>query len=168
MSESYFSFEEPKVEEVLHRWYAGLAEDRGGRAHLRRAAGPDEVVYEPAFHRLLADLEELDGVRKPRPRGVAAVAGLVSRVKELETDQSLPRQMASPKPGSRRPRVSKIRFRKLLEAGELEDRYTQLARILQLLGGRVNLRDLAQAAYSWNEPQKRRWAYDYYRLLPND
>ena len=168
MSQEYFSFQNPEAAEALRQWWAGLENDRGGRAHLRRASSPTEIVFEPAFHRLLRALEELDGVGKPYGPAVAAVAGLAARVKEPEASQSPPAQMASSKPGSQRPRVSKIRFRRLLEADDLEDRFTQLGRALRLLDGRVNLSALAEAAYRWNEPLRRRWAYDYYRALPND
>lgn len=38
-------------------WWSSLKEDTGGRAELRRAHNPTEVVFLPAYHRLYARLE---------------------------------------------------------------------------------------------------------------
>ncbi|HEX4495497.1 MAG TPA: type I-E CRISPR-associated protein Cse2/CasB [Thermoanaerobaculia bacterium] len=153
---------------ALLEWRDGLANDKGSRARLRRAASPDEVAFEPAFHRLLARLRPSFRVDDPQVRrNLAALAALAARVREHTADQPLALQMgtAGARKSSAGPAVSEQRFRRLLTTSSLDDRYSQLARVIHLLGGKVDLLSLADAVVDWEvDPDLRqRWAYDYYR-----
>ncbi|MFY9823003.1 MAG: type I-E CRISPR-associated protein Cse2/CasB, partial [Thermoanaerobaculia bacterium] len=166
---------------ALLKWYQGLGDDKGSRARLRRAASPDDVIFEPAFHRLLAGLREvqprlwLDDPR--RRRNLAAFAGLAARVEKNREDVSLAKQMGTPgdrKSSSGAP-VSEQRFRRLLTAPSLDDRFTRLSRVIPLLGKQINLLSLADALYDWDDDPdlRQQWAYDYYSIgkppaLPGD
>ncbi len=163
---------------ALLGWYASLAEDRGARARLRRAATPDEVIFEPAFHRLLRSLERAEPplflMGRERRRALAALAGLAARVREhapapqaaVASASALARQMgtAGARNSSAGPAVSEQRFRRLLTTSHLDDRFFQLARVSHLLGDRIDLLSLADGVFDWDDDPdlRQRWAYDYY------
>lgn len=159
-------------------WHASLEEDRGARARLRRSAGPDEVIFERAFHRLLQSLERAEPPLflriRERRRALAALAGLAARVREhvpaprtaVTHASALARQMgtAGARKGSMGPAVSEMRFRRLLTSTDLDDRFFQLARVIHLLGDRIDLLSLADGVFDWNDDPdlRQHWAYDYY------
>jgi len=64
--------------------------------------------------------------------------------------------------GEGRPRLSEARFRRLLHSGRGEERVSAFARLIALLGGTVNVAELANDFWHWNDRTKRRWAFDYY------
>jgi CRISPR system Cascade subunit CasB len=147
---------------ALKEWYDALQKNTGARARLRRAATPDDVAFEPELHRLLALLRPGFNVQHPTVRRkLQALAGLAARVREHSDESSFARQMA--------PVVSEPRFRRLLTTTSLEDRYAQLARVIQLLKGRVNLWSLADAVYDWDDDPdlRQQWAYEYYEAAPS-
>lgn len=160
---------------VLRSWHAGLDHDRGSRAQLRRLASIEGVVLVPAYHRLLRRLEETMGEDALDRERIAQIAGLLAHVKEDDDGRAdnegkpvpLPTQMARPRPGGSRPRVSPLRFRRLLAAETPDERFTQLLRAIRLLDRRLNLADLAKAVYGWEQDPnlRRRWAYDYYKVV---
>lgn len=160
---------------VLQAWHRGLEEDRGSRAQLRRLATFEGVVLVPAYHRLLRRLEEALGEDALDRERLAQIAGLLAHVEEHDDERAgndgkplpLPTQMARPRKEGSRPRVSTLRFRRLLAAETAEERYTHLVRVIRLLDRRLNATDLAQAVYRWDrDPElRRRWAYSYYRVV---
>ena len=152
---------------ILRAWWEGLERDRGERALLRRASTPTELVFSPAYHRLLSLLQQR-GYMVNR-EALAAVAGLASHVKgDAGTDKRLAQQMASPKPGGSGAKVSGLRFRRLLAVIQRDELYPFLIRVIRLLGGKVNLLALANAVYWWNEKTRKQWAYDYYATAPEE
>jgi CRISPR system Cascade subunit CasB len=157
---------DPEAAAALLGWYRALPEDPMARARLRRAPNPAAIVYEPVYHRLLHAL--FPGVLEERLEsrlGLAAVAGLAARVREHVPGASLAVQMAKPfRPGV--PLVSEGRFRRLLAVEDPGERYGHLARIVQLLGERVDLLSLADAAYGFDPALRQTWAYDYYASIP--
>lgn len=149
---------DPEARGVLLAWWRSLDKDRGDRAALRRCRTPDSVVMIPAFHRLVTDLRRLDIA--VRTDGLARVAGLTAHVKEHGEVRRIARQMAE-RHGDR-PRVSELRFRRLLAFTEGDDLYPAMRRTVRLLDGSVNLTDMAQSVYWWNDRTRKEWAYDYY------
>jgi CRISPR system Cascade subunit CasB len=167
MRRQLFFRTDPQAASALLAWHRALQEDRGARARLRRAPTPVEVSYEPAYHRLLHALAPLVGGDSLEIRlGVAAVAGLAARVEEHVPGTPMAAQMAIPGRGRDAPPVSESRLRRLLAAEEPAERYAQLARIVRLLGTRVDLLSLADAAYCWDPRTRQQWAYDYYENAP--
>lgn len=173
MTERWLTFREdkfPEAAEVLLAWHAELSEtDRGGRARLRRAANPDEVVFEPAFHHLLWRLQGLGSEVNFRRHRVALVAGVVAHVDEHRAEPRLAVQMATPRVASSAlPTVNETRFRRLMaiDPAAIDELHEHLSRIVRLLGRTLNALDLADAAYSWSPWIRRRWAYIYYENLP--
>lgn len=154
---------------LLVSWWEGLEKNRGERANLRRAASPSEVVFGPAFHRLLDRLRQQGYLLGTEGTvGLAAVAGLAAHVKSHIGGASVAQQMATPKSPGAGARVSGLRFRRLLVVSDREELYPLLIRVVRLLDGRVNLVDLANVAFWWNERTKKDWAYDYYATSPSE
>ena len=168
MRRSFSHADHETASATLREWHAGLKQDRGSRARLGRAAGPDEVLFVPSFHQLLAKLRPTFRVENPAiRRNLAAFAGLAARVQEHAENLPLARQMSVPggRKSSSGPAVSEQRFRRLLTTPSLDARYAQLSRVIHLLGNRVDLLSLADAVCYWDtEPELRQqWAYDYYQ-----
>lgn len=147
---------EPDFNEVLS-WWNSLKEDRGGRAELRRAHDPTEVVFLPAYHRLYAMLAS-PNINK---EALACVAGLCAHIKE-NREGKFAKQMAECPQGSKKSEISSLRFRKLLAIKDWEDLYHDIIRIIRQLGGKVDVIDLAKTVYWWNEKTKKDLAYEYY------
>ncbi len=160
----YFSREEDV--QVLRDWHSDLDEyDHGGRARLRRAASPEEVLFEPAFMRLARALGQ-PFIRENQRLRLAAVAGLVAHVKEHDGSLSMPKQMGTAAENRGTSVVGEARFRRLLTTDDLTERYSQLLRIVALLGERQNLLDLADIASVWPPNMRQNWAFDYFAVAP--
>lgn len=149
--------------QALLEWHAGLEDDRQTRARLQRAADPAAVSWEPGFYGFLARMKPFFDVESPEVRQtLAALAGLAARVRVHVPGIPLPVEMSQPQ---EKPRVSELRFRRLLALDSLDERYDQLARVIDLLDRRVNLCSLADAVVYWSRDTglRQRWAYDYFK-----
>jgi len=162
---------------ILHEWWQSLEEQRGERARLRRCKRVDDVVFCPAYHRLLHRLLQA-GYKVSRER-LAAVAGLLSHVKEDRVGPADPKgeatrrtsgmaniadRMATAHQGEP-PAVSEIRFRKLLETTDFRDIFVPMVRVLQLLNGAAELHSLADSILWWGDNVRKQWAYAYFARL---
>ena len=143
--------------ELLLRWWQGLDDDRGGRAALRRAPDITAVVMLPTYQHLHRRL-----VAAGWPGGdwrndrLAAAAGLLAHVRS-HTERPLPKAMSE----GDKPRVSPLRFTRLLEAPDIDTLFAALRRTLPLLGHQADVLALATDVVNWGDGVKKRWAYDY-------
>lgn len=142
--------------EALQDWWRDLQETPGERAELRRAATLNQVVFAVAYHRLRFAVMPHVGVRD---KALIAIAGLSARVKE-RCATPIARQMGEWTNG--RPRVSELRFKRLLAAEDRIEWFPLMRRTLALLGDTADLHSLAQAAWWWNDHTRQGWAKDYY------
>ncbi len=150
----------------LAKWWRDLENDRGARAELRRCRNPAEVVFSPAYHRLRQALLHIEGVRGIPDEKLALVVGLAAKVKTNNESMDIAEQMATGK--GDRAVVSGLRFRRMLKARRNDEVFTLMSRIISLLGGSVNLQNLAQSVYWWNDRTQREWAFSYYSKAPRD
>lgn len=67
---------------VVLTWWQGLEDDRGGRAELRRAHNPTEVVFLPAYHRLYGEC----GASNIDKEALACAAGYVPHTRGDEPE----------------------------------------------------------------------------------
>lgn len=161
-----FSFESRRAPgEILDEWWEGLQQDTGGRARLRRCKNPEEVMLEPAFHRLLARLKSLEnkndaGMTDSDVYRLAAVAGLLAHVTGRD-DKTLAERMADTEKRGGRPVVSALRFRRLLRE-PFDDLYPEMIRVLRHLNKQANISDLAGSVYYWGDKVRKRWALVYF------
>jgi CRISPR system Cascade subunit CasB len=157
--------EASRAGEVLLEWREELEDDRGARAALRRAQTSDDVIMEPAFHRL-----------RNHPDWPAAIpfdAAASIAIAVAQTD------VAAPPPDHRlgaalaigQKRVSPARLR-LLASAEIPQQFLRLLRgALAQIDGRAPVLDLAEKIRLWHRPASRPGArrdllVDYFAAVP--
>jgi CRISPR system Cascade subunit CasB len=177
--------------DTLKRWHRWLYDNRGGRARLRRADRPEDILLTDAFFHFLQMMPE--GWREKKPIFTsAAVAGLLSHVKEdrhvlskayQPKDKSKPHniasfaeQLATPVKSDKSP-MSELRFQQLQKSRTTDEFYRRVLRAIRLLDGRVNIPSLANDIIHWHQefdnqidrkPSNRlavRWATEYFTAL---
>jgi CRISPR system Cascade subunit CasB len=160
----YFK-KEHREGEILTQWWNSLQQDTGGRARLRRCHSPEEVMLEPAFHRLLNRLRSLieqpDRAEAEIVRDMhrlATVAGLLAHVRRPD-NRSLADRMAEKR--GQRVLVSPLRFRRLLKV-PFEELYEAMIRMLRQLDETASLFDLANSVFYWGDKTRKRWALTYF------
>jgi CRISPR system Cascade subunit CasB len=132
--------------------------DRGALARLRRAdliAAMDEAATFDLFRQLGCSKEwELPNV--------ALCAAVLAGVRENEGIH--PARTLGPEPGGKASTatMSPLRFRRLVEATEPDDRLIALRRAVMLGDRRLSVRGLADACLDWSEPTRRTWIFQYY------
>jgi len=145
--------------DILLAWWRGLADDTGGRSALRRASDITAVVMLPAYQRLHRRLLTAGWPDRPWQRDrLAAAAGLLAHVREA-TDQSLPAAMSQHE--ADKPRVSALRFMRLLESPDIDALFSGLRRTLPLVQHRADVLALANDVVDWGDEVRKRWAYAY-------
>jgi CRISPR system Cascade subunit CasB len=153
--------QEKTVGQVALAWWSGLEHDHGGRAELRRCARAAEAVFCPQTHRLGRALKE-NGV--PVAASVFPwMAIALSHVREHAAGTSLVAAMIGP--DAKHPVLSTMRFRRLLGAASRADMVALIVRLTRMLGGHVNVPELAEAVHYWGDEVKRRWAFAYYEKV---
>jgi CRISPR system Cascade subunit CasB len=155
----------PKPADLAREWWKNIRENRGQRAHLRRARTLEEVVFLPAFHDLRRQLTNSDPEWNHTER-LALVAAVLAHVDHNEPQASTAAQMALVKKGGSGPVISDLRFRRLLKLKTREQLLGPMIRLIVQLNRRANVPDLAESLYWWNERTRKRWALDYFEKLP--
>ncbi len=176
MAEKLFAPDTPLGKAIYDFQRALNDDDRQTRAQLRRAGDLTSLVLVPGVHRLLHNLQVAAGEQNQTrlylhsDRGrlrVAVIAGLLAQVKHHEPIRDKYRHstavlMAQGKKKSDGACVSELRFRRLLQADNLEALYPMLRRTLALMNHKTDIYALAGDVWYWNDRTRRQWAYDYY------
>lgn len=161
----------------LLEWWKWLDDNRGDRARLRRVESPDDVLLTSAFSRFLDEMPDDWSVSGQLPAS-ALVAAIIAQVKENVPSPSFAAQLATPKEGGDKPRMSELRFQQLQKSQDPTEFYRRLLRAVRILDSNVNILSLADDILHWmheyrkgvdRNPQQRLafcWASDYYRALP--
>jgi CRISPR system Cascade subunit CasB len=152
------------------RWWRGLQpsrpngepnplSDRAALARLRRidllSAMSDQATFDlfRALGRNLA--EELPDV--------ALCAAVLASVREDSRNEHPARTIGAPTAEKVDQALMKpLRFRRMIEAEDPEERLTLLRRAVQLAGRKLNVRELAAACLDWSQDRRRRWIFEYY------
>lgn len=157
------------VKSVLERWWNELrAEDARGqvkadRAVLKRAHDLQAIVESSAYQRIYQKLlqSHVGDEWKPYQQDrLAALAGLLAHLK-APSENTLAKVMGTTN-GDQGPAVSELRFRRLLDASDMDALFTALRRVLPLIDHGANAMQLMEDLFAWNDHVKRRWAYAYY------
>jgi CRISPR system Cascade subunit CasB len=157
----YLTFSgENSRQSILYEWWNGLS--KGNKAELKRCSSLEEIALLYAYHDLKLRLLPTTSVE---PVHLAVLAGLASHVKENDPSLRIAQQMAMNKPGSDKPLISELRFRRLLEIEDLSELHRTMIRIIRMLGGEVNLASLAESVYWWNIKTKKQFASDYFEKI---
>ncbi|TVR78665.1 MAG: type I-E CRISPR-associated protein Cse2/CasB [Rhodospirillales bacterium] len=152
----------------------GAGGDRGdpaALARLRRASTVAQAMAEEAtldlFRRLGLTRADADTARLPR---VAVIAMVLAHVRDDREHDGERRRSAIQAVGRRTledtdsAKMSPLRFRRLLACrdDDDEDLAREMRRLVQLAGCAVNVGDLAESLFYWNERTRNRWAFDYF------
>ena len=158
----------------LMSWWEALKEKRGDRARLRRAETPADVLLTDAFFRFLQQMPAA-WADTERLLSSAVIAATLAHVMEPRVGETFAAQLAAPKEGGKRARMSELRFQRLQKSRDPEEFFMRLLRAIRLADSSVNIFSLAESILHWmneyrygvdREPQKRlavRWATDYYK-----
>lgn len=140
----------------------GRRGDRAVLARLRRAATPLEAAEEQETidlaRRLGGGLRTLDDV--------AVCAAVLAHVRQDDGGPIARRVGPVPGDPTRRPLVSALRFRRLIQADTPEDKLIQFRRLLALADRKADVADLARALLDWSERRRRDWIFRYYAGEP--
>ncbi|MDP2176923.1 type I-E CRISPR-associated protein Cse2/CasB [Methylicorpusculum sp.] len=181
-------------QKALEHWHQWLDDNRGDRARLRRAEGPEDILLTDAFFHFLEKMPDT-GLWRDEILISASVAGALSHVKthKLNASQiyktknidntaknaSFAEQLATPSEGKGKAPMSELRFQQLQKSKTIDDFYRRILRAIRLLDGNVNILSLANDIIHWHRefehafdrnPNKRlvvRWATDYFTALAN-
>jgi len=152
-------FTDPCISEVLMEWWRSLDQTRGDRADLQRCKSPEDVIFVPSYHRLRKALSAFGDIYDP---SLCIVAAVISHVRELDESEKCAAQLARTPDGSDSPLMSEVRFRKFLTIRNPETLLREGIRAIRLLGGTVNIPDLAQSFYWWTRETRKEWAFEYF------
>lgn len=149
----------PREHQVLLDWWHKLEDNRGDRAALRRASSIDQVIFNPAFHRLWRGLK---GTSWNRAERVALIAALAARVREHKPQRTFAAQLGTAPSGRDKAALTGLRFRRLLQSKEPYELLQGSTRAIAMCGNNVNLLNLAESIYWWGDGVRKQWAFDYY------
>lgn len=151
---------------------------RGHLARLRRAASLHNLALEEAPHKLLDRLLSISTQGNfetvQLENALPLIAGAVAHVRSnTSAKTSLAKSVGhSVIKRGENPAVSEIRFKRLLNARDEEDFFSQLRRILAQDRAPINVGELARDVFAWHLERSRperptqtmryRWARDYY------
>lgn len=161
MSE-WLSFRAAEPAHVLTTWWYRLDDARRDRAELRRCHIVSNVAFCPSFHHLRLALLPFG---KHNVERLAIVAGVLAHIKVNDASTTFAAQMAVSRDGGDQPRLSDLRFRRLLKIDDLSVLHGEFIRITRLLGGSINIVDLAETIINWNKNVKKQLAYIYYEQV---
>ena len=136
----------------------------GDRAELKRAKTVTDVILLPAFQKACPRFKPFfkdDQDWETSVDRLAAILSLLAHVKEESQDFSVAYQMA----GKPKPKLSELRFRRLIQR-DRDQLYLAMIRVIRKLDHKANLYDLANSVYYWGDKVKRDWAFDYFPNTP--
>lgn len=131
--------------------------DRAALARLRRCATVNDAVFDEATHKLC---HHLDAGERGLERA-ALVAAVLAQVRVNNSALKVARQIGVPTTEGAAT-MSELRFRRLLQADSADEQLTGFRRLVALAGRELNVADLAQGLWRWDDADRRRWVYAYY------
>lgn len=137
----------------------GAPGNRAAAARLRRCATITEAMLEPETMNLL---RRLGGDSRDLPK-VALLAAVLAGVREDAPGTGVARALGPDDPDHpETAAMSPLRFRRLLEAEGEDERLVVLRRMTAMLGGALDVRDLATSVLRWTERRRIAWTYAYW------
>ncbi|CAB1075452.1 hypothetical protein D1AOALGA4SA_3272 [Olavius algarvensis Delta 1 endosymbiont] len=173
----FFEEGHPASDYILE-WWGDLKQNKGNRAELRRCKNLKEIQLASAYQRCYWQLIEhfTQGQQVPSREQMAIIIGLAAHIEENDTkykdsdsnnekEYYFAYQMAAPKGKEKNtpPKLSELRFRRLLKIKDREKLFRFLIQVIRLLDKKVNLLDLLSIAYYWGDKAKPNLAYKYYK-----
>lgn len=169
---------EPKLFEEGHpasdfilEWWGSLKKNKGDRAELRRCKNLQNIQTSSAYLRCYWQLIKYfpQERKSPSREQMSIIIGLAAHIEDNDsvkkTDQSdsqisdfLGYQISR----GDKPKLSELRFRRLLKIKDREKLYRFLIQVIRILERKVNLLDLLSIAFFWGDTATTNLAYKYY------
>jgi CRISPR system Cascade subunit CasB len=156
--------------EAIFKWWHEIQPDqemegqpnrRGELAELRRCKTLAEIFLVPRFQ-LLRRIVHPSEYLLP---ACASIAGILAHVKTNDAKHTFAQWLALPKAEGSGPRLSELRFRRLVRIKNYDDLFIDLIRVLPLAADTAPVKQLAEDIYWWNDYTRRQWTFDYYDVL---
>jgi CRISPR system Cascade subunit CasB len=144
---------------ILHKWWCNLQEFHATRSEFRRCKDSTSVHFVPSFHALCRELQPHLEREYDWQNRLALVAGILSQVKQVESDLPFARQIAGSNGSTAI--VSEMRFRRLIDR-DRDELYLPIVRVVRMLNGSANIYDLSRSLFYWGDPVRKQWAYEYF------
>jgi CRISPR system Cascade subunit CasB len=143
----------------IFQWWAGLqpsqADNRATLAKLRHAGTVSQLCLLPET---MAFCRKLDAKRGDL-ENLALLAGVLAMVREHRSE-TFAAQLGTPR---EQPKLSPLRFQRLIEAQTRDDQLVAFRRAVLQNGRAGNIHDLASSLLDWDDARRQRWVYDYYQ-----
>lgn len=143
--------------------------DSGGRAALRRAATPEDVLMEPAFHAMLHRMKEFGAAFEADNRHymqLALIAGVLAERRDAQSGPASFMQAIGGAPDDGGRKLSALRFQALMTAldkGSGEEKMRTLRRAMKMAADQnFNLHGFAQDLIYWSDKTRIFWTFDYF------
>jgi CRISPR type I-E-associated protein CasB/Cse2 len=150
-----------KARDILLNWRKELSRHTVDRAELRRARNTLDIAQVGFFHVLVRRLREGGyEVTFYNREALAVAAALVARIRTHSNSGRFAEQMARKRKGN--PVISRMRFRRILSADNLEDLLRELSSAIKIMEERGNIIDLADSVIRWGDWMRRNWLYSYH------
>ena len=153
---------------LLECWES-LLSNKGDRAELRRCKNLEDIQSTSAYQRsywTLVDKFKLaqNKVSNEQMAIVIALAAYIDDNKAVYEDADTQKTDYFGYQISRgeKPKLSELRFRRLLKIHDREKLFRFLIQVIRLLEKKVNVLDLLAMAYFWGDKTKTKLAYKYY------
>lgn len=169
---------EPKIFNEGHpasnfilEWFESLKNNKGDRAELRRCENLSEIQMTSAYQRCYWKLIEHFSQEPifPSKEQIAIVIGLAAQIEDNDNEKKSDQRDNQTHDNfgyqiSRgdKPKISELRFRRLLKIKDREKLYRYLIQVIRMLEKRVNVLDVLSIAYFWGDTVKKNLAYKYY------
>lgn len=173
-----FTPEHPSSVAILSCW-TQLSENKGDRAELRRCKNLEEIQQSSAFQRIYWQLAKAFKTNNEKPSRIqlANIIALWSYIDDAllpteDTDNqpiAFGYQLAAAKsPENSSPKLSELRFRRLLKIDDRDKLFRFLIQAIRILDKKVNLLDFSGRVYFWGDNTKTELAYQYYEKAQLD
>ncbi|NOQ14510.1 MAG: type I-E CRISPR-associated protein Cse2/CasB [Methyloprofundus sp.] len=163
-----FNREHPASIALLDSW-EDLLINKGDRAELRRCKNLKKLQQTSTFQRHYWKLSKkfMQGDKYPQKEQMAIMIALVAYIDSnvtsyKEGDEEKPDYFAYQISRGDKPKLSELRFRRLLKIDDREKLFHFLIQVLRVLDKKVNILDLLSIAYFWGDNTKTKLAYKYY------
>lgn len=166
----------PRLFEEGHRasislleWWESLLSNKADRAELRRCKSLEEIqstsAYQRAYWKLIEKFKT--GENKVSGEQMAIIIALAAYIDENravyeDADTQKTDYFGYQVSRGEKPKLSELRFRRLLKINDREKLFRFLIQVIRLLDKKVNLLDLLRIAYFWGDKTKTKLAYKYY------
>lgn len=153
---------------LLECW-GSLLQNKGDRAELRRCKNLDDVqktsAYQRNYWKLIDKFRQGENlVSHEQMAIIIALSAYIDDNKAVYEEDGEEKTDFFGYQISRgeKPKLSELRFRRLLKINDREKLFRFLIQVIRLLEKKVNLLDLLGIAYFWGDKTKTKLAYKYY------